>query len=148
MKMQGGSRWQSVSRTLAGFLVAPIFPALLVAILSIFSGKFGLGVWWIGLAAVIGYPVAIVIGIPLFFFLRWRGLNALWVYILAGAVLGIVVNLVFLPPVTHLNGALELDYVKLYTAPKWLLLGMIVCTIVTICFWLIARPDKHGRSLE
>ena len=71
-------------RTLAGFIVAPISPALLLEIGSVFFGKFGEGLWGIGFAALVGYPVAIVLEIPIYFFLRWRGWVGFWVYVAAG----------------------------------------------------------------
>jgi hypothetical protein len=49
-------------RTLAGFLIAPISPGLLLAIGALFTGKIGEGMWGIGFAALLGYPAALVLG--------------------------------------------------------------------------------------
>lgn len=139
---------RALLRTLAGFIVAPISPALLLAIGSVFFGKFGEGLWGIGFAALVGYPVAIVLGVPIYFFLRWRGWVGFWVYVAAGVLLGALIYLAYIPPVTHLDGVLRIDAGKLKTAPWWLLLGMICGIVATVCFWLIARPDRSGLETE
>lgn len=91
-------------RAVLGFLVAPITPGLLAAILAapfrIEAIGFGLrelseAAWIIGLSAVLGYPVTVVFGVPLFIFLRSRGWNGLPVYVAAGALLGLVIYVVY-----------------------------------------------------
>jgi hypothetical protein len=135
-------------RTLAGFIVAPISPALLLAIGSVFFGRFGEGLWGIGFAALVGYPVALILGVPIYLVLRWRGWVGFWVDFAAGILLGALVYLAYIPPVTHLDGSLRIDAGKLKTAPLGLLLGMISGIVATICFWLIARPDRTGLESE
>jgi hypothetical protein len=43
------------------------------------------------------YPIAIVFGVPLYIFLRLRDSNALLTYIAAGAVLGIILYVFYIP---------------------------------------------------
>ncbi|OPH84430.1 hypothetical protein B2M20_01435 [Nitrobacter vulgaris] len=71
-------------RAVLGFLVAPITPRLLAAILAapfrIEAIGFDLrelseAAWIIGLSAVLGYPITVVFGVPLFIFLRSRDWN-------------------------------------------------------------------------
>jgi hypothetical protein len=91
-------------RTVLGFLVAPISPGLLAVILAapfrVAAAGFGLrelseAAWIIGLSAVLGYPIAVVFGVPSYVFFRSRGWNGLLVYIAAGAVLGLIIYLIY-----------------------------------------------------
>jgi uncharacterized membrane protein YcfT len=90
-------------RTVLAFLIAPITPGLLAAILAapFHVGATGFGLrelskaaWIIRLSAMLGYPVAVVFGLPLYVFLRARGWNGLVVYIAAGALLGLVIYVI------------------------------------------------------
>src|SRR5690242_19709560 len=87
-------------RTVLGFLIAPITPGLLAVMLAapfrVGASGFGLremseAVWMVGLSAVLGYPVAVVVGVPLYVFFKSRGWNGLLVYVAAGAFLGLVI---------------------------------------------------------
>ena len=91
-------------RTVLGFLIAPLSPGLLAVILAapFRVGAVGFGLrelseaaWIIGLSAVLGYPVAVVFGAPLYVFFRSRGWNGLVVYIAAGALLGLVIYVIY-----------------------------------------------------
>jgi hypothetical protein len=66
-------------RLVLGFLVAPVFPGLLIALLAVIFGfgKSDEGIWVIKLSGMLGYPIAIVLGLPLYFFLSSRGWNGL-----------------------------------------------------------------------
>lgn len=64
-------------RTVLGFLIAPITPGLFAVVLAtpfrVGATGFGLrelseAVWIIELSAMLGYPVALVFGAPLYFF--------------------------------------------------------------------------------
>jgi hypothetical protein len=86
-------------RTALGFFVAPISPGVLAVVLgAAFRG--GLdpfapsalagAKWIIGLSALLGYPIAIGLGVPLYILFPWRGWNGLLVYVAAGAFLFLV----------------------------------------------------------
>jgi hypothetical protein len=55
-------------RTSVGFLVAPISPGLLIGIPAVFFGKASEGLWIIKFSGLLGYPIAIILGIPLYLF--------------------------------------------------------------------------------
>lgn len=115
-------------RTLLGFAFAPMVPALLLGgFLPLLGGGFREYVWGVGVAMAIGYPVALVAGLPLFFFLRWCRWVSLWHYYVVGLVLGV-------PVFCLLFGRLE--------EIAMLFLSMLCTTIATATFWLIARPDR------
>ena len=74
-------------RTILGFVVAPISPGLVAVILAapfrVGASRFGLrelseATWIIGLSAALGYPVAVVFGVPLYIFLGRVAGTACW----------------------------------------------------------------------
>lgn len=44
---------------------------------------------------MLGYPIAVVFGAPLYVFFRSRGWNGLLVYLVAGALLGLVIYVIY-----------------------------------------------------
>jgi len=139
-------------RTIVGFLVASISPGLLAVILAApfragtnFFGSKELAeaAWIIKLSAALGYPVAIVLGVPLYVFFRSRGWNGLLIYIAAGAVLGLIIYTIYvLLPEYSSNGLSGLAEKLSNTALVYIPLGMICGAVAALTFWLIARPDR------
>jgi hypothetical protein len=133
-------------RTAIGFLLAPISPGLLILILGIVFGfgKPSEGIWIIKLSALLGYPIAIVFGVPLYFLFRSRGWNGLLTYITTGALLGIVIYLIYIPLGGYSsNGLLGLSERFSDTALVYIPLGMICGAVAALSFWLIARPNHQ-----
>lgn len=138
-------------RTALGFLVAPIFPGLLIVILAaVFGfGKSGEGVWLIKLSGMLGYPIAIVLGVPLYIFFRSRGWNGLLIYVTAGGLLGLTIYLIYIPLGGYSsNGLSGLSERFSNTAKVYIPLGMICGAVAALSFWLIARPDRTGLVTE
>lgn len=141
-------------RTVLGFIVAPVSPGLLAVILAapFRIGAVGVGVrelseaaWIIGLSAVLGYPVAVVFGAPLYVFLRARGWNGLFAYIAAGALLGLVIYVIYVLLAEYSsNGLWGLATKFSSTALVQVPLVMICGAVATLVFWLITRPDRNG----
>lgn len=141
-------------RTILGFLVAPVSPGLLAVILAapFRAGTSGFGprelaeaAWIIGLSAVLGYPIAIVLGVPLYVFFQSRGWRGLLVYIIAGALLGLVIYLIYVLLAEYSsNGLWELAAKFSNTAQVQIPLVMICGAMAALFFWLIARPDRSG----
>lgn len=102
------------------------------------------GAWIIGLSAVLGYPVAVVFGAPLYIFFRSRGWNGLLFYIAAGALLGLVIY-VLLAEYSS-NGLWGLATKFSNTALVQFPLVMICGAVAALFFWLIARPDRSGLA--
>jgi hypothetical protein len=102
--------------------------------------------WIVGLSAVLGYPVAIVFGVPLFVIFRWRGWNGLPVYLLTGAFLGLVIYSIYFVVVAFNDDAVfrlrNLVQTISHTAPQLIPAGMISGAVAAVTFWLIARPDR------
>lgn len=141
-------------RTILGFVIAPISPGLLAVILAasfrVEATGFGLresseAVWIVGLSAALGYPVAVVFGAPLYIVLRSRGWNGLLVYIAAGALLGLLIYVIYvLLAELSSNGLWGLATKFSNTALVQIPLVMICGAVATLVFWLIARPDRSG----
>lgn len=141
-------------RTVLGFLVAPITPGLLAVILAtpfrVEATGFGLrelseAAWIIGLSAALGYPVAVVFGAPLYVFFRSRGWNGLLVYIATGALLGLVIYVIYVLLAEYSsNGLWRLAAKFSNTAQVQIPLVMICGAVAALFFWLIARPDRSG----
>jgi hypothetical protein len=132
-------------RTVLGFLVAPISPGLMIVVLgAVFAfGKSSEGIWIIKLSAMLGYPIAVVLGVPLYFFFRSRGWNGLLVYTMAGALLGVLIYLITIPLGGYSsNGLPGLSERFSNTALVYIPLGMICGAVAALSFWLIARPDR------
>jgi len=131
------------ARTIAGFILAPMVPGVVATLLSPVS--IGEPYWtiYLFLSAVLGYPVAIVLGIPIHLVLarcRWQSLP---VYLAFGPLMGCGAMLV-LPTGTYLRGGASGIDLAAFALPQFWV-AMIFATIATVSFWLIARPDRPSR---
>jgi hypothetical protein len=141
-------------RTILGFLVAPITPGLFAVILAtpfrVGVSGFGLrelseAAWIIELSALLGYPVAVIFGAPLYIFFRSRGWNGSLVYIVAGGLLELLIYLIYvLLPEYSSNGLWRLATKFSNTALGQIPLVMMCGAVAALFFWLIARPDRNG----
>lgn len=124
-------------RAIAGFAVAPLVPALLLAIVLLASGdaRSMQTLQYTPYVAFIAYPLALVFGVPAFLVMRRRGWNGWRAYLAAGALLGLIV---FLLSLLSWEGDLS-DHV-LATLP-FALGGAMLSALV---LWAIARPDHPG----
>ena len=79
-------------RTVAGFIVAPMMPALILAGVVLAAGGNSQALGYAAFAGYISYPFALLVGLPSFLVLRrkrWDGLRA---YLLLGPGAGSVVR--------------------------------------------------------
>ena len=141
-------------RAAVGFLIAPLVPGMLLGIVSVWT----VGIWWtLGIAAMAGYPVALVLGVPIYLLFQRRGVTDLFAYSLAGLAMGLVVYLAAVLPAAIFGGldaarlpqgilgGLGRDWVyeigvTLPIAPLSAMCGAIAAMV----FWCISRPDKRG----
>jgi hypothetical protein len=131
-------------RTILALLVAPVVPGLAFVALRIMTGEVsGEGeILSIALFSVlVGYPIAIILGIPLYYVLSWRGWNGLSAYVIAG---GLVGGISILPVMSyyfdgwHGFGQSVVDLIN-----KDRLWGIAIGVTSALSFWVIARPDKR-----
>lgn len=110
----------------AAFAVAPISPGIVVAILALFGPKPDEAIWGIKFNMLIGYPTAVIFGVPAYYVMNRAGFHKARHYILAGGIAGCVLCIVTL-------------------TFGLLLLGALFGAFAGFVFWCIARPDASAR---
>ncbi len=135
---------KAIGRLVLAFVIAPLVPGLLIALVgsSFFIERgsriepqdfYGLT----AVSAVIGYPVALILGAPSYVLLRTLSLNSAWVYALAGIVFGGVLFAIY-----PLFPGFEHVMVDIGALP----IVMLLSAAATLAFWLIARPDRQPQN--
>jgi hypothetical protein len=76
------------SRLILGFLVAPGVPACLLLLFNLFAGYGNASIVGPLLLMPLGYIAAIVVGGPVYQALKWRRIDSLHGYLVAGALTG------------------------------------------------------------
>ena len=124
------------ARAALGFVLAPIVPGLFFALPHLWAGD-QLTRTRLGFSAAVGYPILLILGVPLYFLFGRRGWTGLPLYAAVGAVFGLVAYFVAAGSglLTHTFGMLAL----LSYLPIGVLSGVLALTV----FWLIARPDRN-----
>ena len=123
-------------RVLLGFAAAPIAPAVVLALLHLFTGdtrvlrdiSFSLGM---------GYITLLVLGVPGYILFQRLGWTRLPIYAAFGALLGIAA---FLAATASGSLARTFGIWEILVRQPLSVLGGV---IVGIVFWLIARPDQQ-----
>lgn len=132
------------ARLLLALTLAPILPGLLLLVLAFIFSSGLEGLWALQTAALIGYPTALVLGVPTYLFsqkMGWRGLlfyagvSLLFSLALIGA-------LIVFPTLVSAGS----DYGALLAPARLAQMTIIVVSSTVSCigFWLIARPDRIG----
>ncbi len=131
-------------RTVAGFVVAPMMPALILAGVIWVAGGDSQTLGYAAFAGYISYPFALLMGLPSYLVMRrkhWDGVRAY-------AYLGLALAVFFLALFAGLAGvegdAADLAWLNLLGNLAFLLPFVLVCAVAaTLAFWLIVRPDLH-----
>ena len=135
-----------MGRLFLAFLLAPLTPGVLIA----FAGATYLVVTdsrispsdFFGLTAVaglLGYPFALLLGLPAYHVLRMLRLDSAWIYGLAGAVFGALALAVYPPLLGFASATVDVTVIPI----------MLLCGVATtLTFWIIARPDRRPRNAE
>lgn len=132
-------------RTVAGFMVAPMMPALVLAGVVLAAGGDSQTLGYAAFAGYISYPFALLVGLPSFLFMRrkrWDGLRA---YALAGLALGLTFLALFAGLAGFDGDAADPPWLNLLANLAVMLPFVLACAVVSsVVFWLIARPDLQG----
>lgn len=132
----------SAYRTVAGFLVAPMMPALVLAGVVLAAGGDSQTLGYAAFAGYISYPFALFVGLPAFLFMRrkrWDGLRA---YALAGLALGLTFLALFAGLAGFDGDAADPAWLNLLSNLAVMLPFVLACAVVSsVVFWLVARPD-------
>lgn len=133
------------SRTVLAFLIAPVSFGLLLMVFSLFSPTPQIGIWAFRWVAIVGYPIAFVIGIPVFLVLRGLRLTGLVPYSVAAFVPSALLATYFvISPTMSQGGGVEAIFVPARLAQIAIL--TFASFFTTYAFWLIARPDKTAEG--
>jgi hypothetical protein len=136
------ARLATIGRVAAGVVVAPVAAGTLVAALNLAlthaSATEALLI--LELVALVGIVATVMVGIPLFLLLRWRGWNGWRSYVLCGALLGAA--FFGLAALTTEEG----EHLPLVPALLFALPTFVGCTALgSMTFWWIVRPDRMGQ---
>lgn len=109
--------------------------------------------WYLKLSAVLGYPVAVLLGLPLYFVYRHYRRTSFIVYIATGLALGCVPWLASIIPslvvAVVTPGYHFAESGNLYAAKGILLtfpVSALCGAIASASFWLIVRPDRVSNK--
>jgi len=134
-------------RTIFGFVVAPLVPGMLVALLAVIDGRWPMARWYIEFGALAGYPAMIVVGIPLHIFLVRRGSTGLSLYAASGALMGLLVYLMaFIPALV--TGQFEPILYAMKSTLAFLPISAICGAIAGTAFWLLAVMGTKSRRMS
>jgi len=130
-------------RTILGFLAAPLAPALALTLLAMLGGGplggLVLGFYALGLNALVGYPVALAAGLPLFCLFQRLGWTGLAVYVCGGLALGGLTGAA--ASQSMLAGGGSGGGPAIAQAAAFIAAGSFCGALAAACFWLIVRPD-------
>lgn len=131
-------------RTVGGFLVAPMMPALILAAVVLVTGGDSQTLGYAAFAGYVSYPFALVVGLPSFLVMRrkhWDGWRA---YAAAGFVLGFVFIALFAALVGADGEKADSAWLALLANLAFLLPFVLACALASsMVFWLLVRPDLH-----
>jgi hypothetical protein len=132
-------RYAKKMRFLLGFLVAPLVPGLIFAINDQFSSSPVGPIWYLSLTALVGYPIATILGIPMYYLLFRNKAAKFSFCILFGFILGTVAYLALFIPGLISAGPDAANAFK--SGLGFLLVSGFCGAIAGASFWLIARPE-------
>ena len=127
-------------RVVLAFALAPLAPGLFAAATSFDSGISSS--WYLQGSVILGYPPALIIGVPVYFFVvRKRNLYKLKHFICFGALLGACAFLIFFLPINNFPPDvqyIEATFEEMKNSWLYLLFGVFFGIIATMSFWAIA----------
>lgn len=131
-------------RTIAGFVVAPMMPALILAGVVLAAGGDSLTLGYVVFAGYVSYPFALLVGLPSFLVMRRRRWDGWRAYAVAGLVLGLVFLALFAALVGLDGEKANSAWLALLANLAFLLPFVLACALASsMVFWLVVRPDLH-----
>ncbi|WP_439614645.1 hypothetical protein [Reyranella sp.] len=129
-------------RTVAGFVVAPMMPALILAGVVLAAGGDSQTLGYAAFAGYVSYPFALLVGLPAFLVMRRRRWDGWRAYAVAGLVLGIAFLALFAALVGVDGENAESAWLALLANLAFLLPFVLACGLAaSMVFWLVVRPD-------
>jgi glycopeptide antibiotics resistance protein len=131
-------------RTVAGFVIAPMMPALILAGVVLVAGGDSQTLGYAAFAGYVSYPFALLVGLPSFLLMRGKRWDGLRAYVLAGLVLGLIFLALFAGLAGFEGDAANSALLNLLANLAFLLPFVLACALAsTVVFWFIARPDLY-----
>jgi hypothetical protein len=128
-------------RLIAAFLIAPLMASFAMLVASTFYNNTG-GLWLFSFVTITSYVITIIVGIPIYFFLKNKNMNSLISYlVVSGAISILPIGYFILFPALNVVST-QLFKLGILSQLVQIFLILLSCFLTTICFWLIARPDK------
>jgi hypothetical protein len=122
-------------------LIAPVTLGILAVVTGVLSGKASEGLWVLRLSALLGYPVALFTGFPVYLWMTQKGWVCLPAYLGLAIIYAVVLSgWLFLRPALAMPEYLNLNALAFQSGAV-----LVGCTITMVTFWLIARPDRVGQ---
>ena len=129
-------------RTVAGFVVAPMMPALILAGVVLVAGGDSQTLGYAAFAGYVSYPFALLVGLPAFLVMRRRRWDGWRAYAVAGLVLGIAFLALFAALMGVDGEKAESAWLALLANLTFLLPFVLACALAaSMVFWLVVRPD-------
>jgi heme/copper-type cytochrome/quinol oxidase subunit 4 len=130
------------TRLLIAFLIAPISFSLLLFIFLTLTSSPSEGLWVFQFNAILGYPLALFFGVPLYILLSKFEQQKLFIYFILATAFSLMFISYFVLWPTLSNGS-ENWFSELFSMPRILQMSVIgfACMFTIFSFWLIARPD-------
>jgi len=129
-------------RTILAFLIAPASFGLLLFGLSLFTSSPAEGVPVLKFTSIIAYPMAIVLGIPLYFMLSKLGANGFLAYALMSLVFAALLVAYFIVRPVYLENGGDLSTLFLQARVLQMAVLAFASLLTLSVFWVIARPDR------
>ena len=136
-------------RVVLAAVLSPIFPGLLIAIVSLILGseinRATDALWLIKVSAIVWYTAALALGLPLLFFLTKYEFFSVTAYVISGCLVGLGALLFYMAPLKFGDGIRVAENFRAL-APIFFPLAIISGAIVGLIYWLISRPDCEARK--
>lgn len=131
----------STTRSVLAFVIAPIAFGVLLWIGGSVSGNPSEGLWALKSAALFGYPIALLTGVPAYLWMTRKGWVGLLAYLGLAVIYAVALSgWLFLRPALMRPEYLNLNALALQSGAV-----LVACIVTLVTFWLIARPDKQVR---
>jgi hypothetical protein len=128
------------TRTVLAFLIAPI--SLGLVLLLVWSPG-SLGILSLGMSALIGYPLALVVGMPAYFVMRRMGANGLISYCFMALIFAAILIFALIVYPVYVENDGDLSTLLLQARISQIAFLTFSSFFTLLIFWLIARPDKQ-----
>lgn len=128
----------SFMRTLIALIASAATPAIVILLIGLLRGAPSEAYYFFRGALVISNLVTLTFGLPVHLILKYKGVNKLNVYLLAGVFIGAILGiLVFLPDIIINWQTAHEHSISLLTS-RFPLVTAVAGFLVSLVFWLIA----------